>query len=119
QISSWLRSYLLVLCVFYGSSITSFYSFSLHDALPISAIAISGCQNLSVGVLHIERVNTVSPYSGCIEFSGVSGHIDSISAYYIRSEEHTSELQSRFELVCRLLLEKKNINRNKSIQPFI
>src|SRR5437868_11090011 len=27
---------------------------------------------------------------------------------YARSEEHTSELQSRFELVCRLLLEKKN-----------
>src|SRR5699024_12173331 len=27
----------------------------------------------------------------------------------IRSEEHTSELQSRFDLVCRLLLEKKNI----------
>src|SRR5207249_7182214 len=29
----------------------------------------------------------------------------------IRSEEHTSELQSRFDLVCRLLLEKKKINR--------
>src|SRR5699024_12843322 len=28
--------------------------------------------------------------------------------YLVRSEEHTSELQSRFELVCRLLLEKKN-----------
>src|SRR5207249_6257666 len=28
---------------------------------------------------------------------------------HIRSEEHTSELQSRFDLVCRLLLEKKNI----------
>src|SRR5437868_10637315 len=27
---------------------------------------------------------------------------------YVRSEEHTSELQSRFDLVCRLLLEKKN-----------
>src|SRR5207249_8311872 len=27
---------------------------------------------------------------------------------YLRSEEHTSELQSRFDLVCRLLLEKKN-----------
>src|SRR5699024_11337909 len=27
-----------------------------------------------------------------------------------RSEEHTSELQSRFDLVCRLLLEKKNLN---------
>src|SRR5699024_11691442 len=29
-----------------------------------------------------------------------------------RSEEHTSELQSRFDLVCRLLLEKKNRNNN-------
>src|SRR5207249_12007098 len=29
---------------------------------------------------------------------------------YIRSEEHTSELQSRFDLVCRLLLEKKKKN---------
>src|SRR5699024_12122600 len=28
---------------------------------------------------------------------------------YARSEEHTSELQSRFDLVCRLLLEKKNM----------
>src|SRR5438067_7007936 len=29
--------------------------------------------------------------------------------FYHRSEEHTSELQSRFDIVCRLLLEKKNI----------
>src|SRR5207249_11382163 len=32
-------------------------------------------------------------------------------AYRPRSEEHTSELQSRFDLVCRLLLEKKKTNR--------
>src|SRR5699024_12141817 len=32
----------------------------------------------------------------------------SVSTPTIRSEEHTSELQSRFDLVCRLLLEKKN-----------
>src|SRR5699024_11911960 len=31
----------------------------------------------------------------------------------VRSEEHTSELQSRFELVCRLLLEKKNKKENE------
>src|SRR5699024_12748866 len=31
----------------------------------------------------------------------------------IRSEEHTSELQSRFDLVCRLLLEKKNFTGNR------
>src|SRR5438067_12395382 len=30
----------------------------------------------------------------------------------LRSEEHTSELQSRFDLVCRLLLEKKKTNKN-------
>src|SRR5690554_7547892 len=34
---------------------------------------------------------------------------------YIRSEEHTSELQSRPHLVCRLLLEKKNKNKNNRI----
>src|SRR5699024_389784 len=32
------------------------------------------------------------------------------SSLSIRSEEHTSELQSRFDLVCRLLLEKKNVS---------
>src|SRR2546428_5301949 len=33
----------------------------------------------------------------------------------LRSEEHTSELQSRSDLVCRLLLEKKKNTRNKSV----
>src|SRR5438309_8229774 len=33
------------------------------------------------------------------------------SSPFSRSEEHTSELQSQFHLVCRLLLEKKNTNR--------
>src|SRR5699024_10283729 len=37
---------------------------------------------------------------------------------YLRSEEHTSELQSRFDLVCRLLLEKKNRRRYQaSVMP--
>src|SRR5437868_11976575 len=35
--------------------------------------------------------------------------IGASSGIRVRSEEHTSELQSRFDLVCRLLLEKKNI----------
>src|SRR5437868_12766535 len=35
-------------------------------------------------------------------------------AHDARSEEHTSELQSRFELVCRLLLEKKNRLRDRA-----
>src|SRR2546422_6946995 len=33
----------------------------------------------------------------------------------LRSEEHTSELQSRLHLVCRLLLEKKNINHSTTV----
>src|SRR5207249_9205016 len=41
------------------------------------------------------------------------GHRPGLRAFFryfqIRSEEHTSELQSRFDLVCRLLLEKKNL----------
>src|SRR5207249_10206216 len=35
----------------------------------------------------------------------------------LRSEEHTSELQSRFDLVCRLLLEKKNRPRHSTPPP--
>src|SRR5207249_9610817 len=35
----------------------------------------------------------------------------------VRSEEHTSELQSRFDLVCRLLLEKKNKKSTCSLSP--
>src|SRR5690349_23497605 len=38
------------------------------------------------------------------------------SSYAMRSEEHTSELQSRRDLVCRLLLEKKKNNKKQQIQ---
>src|SRR5438309_7750438 len=39
----------------------------------------------------------------------------SVSGFEKRSEEHTSELQSQFHLVCRLLLEKKNNNYNAEL----
>src|SRR5699024_12727912 len=45
----------------------------------------------------------------------ISGSITSSSDVISRSEEHTSELQSRFDIVCRLLLEKKNIYKYKKI----
>src|SRR5690606_39845813 len=41
------------------------------------------------------------------EFTGIDGH-------HFRSEEHTSELQSRENLVCRLLLEKKKTTNQKN-----
>src|SRR5207249_8609077 len=59
--------------------------------------------------------STLFPYttlfrSRCVAPSwkeGLARRRDS-AAFRLRSEEHTSELQSRFDLVCRLLLEKKN-----------
>src|SRR5207249_9361597 len=47
----------------------------------------------------------------CSDFSFIPASSRSRPAWELagRSEEHTSELQSRFDLVCRLLLEKKNI----------
>src|SRR3712207_7549427 len=45
-------------------------------------------------------------------------YIVSMQVVYRRSEEHTSELQSRQYLVCRLLLEKKKITRDRILPPF-
>src|SRR2546422_6001269 len=41
------------------------------------------------------------------------------SQWHVRSEEHTSELQSRLHLVCRLLLEKKKNNRNRLKHSYV
>src|SRR6266513_6358279 len=85
---------------------TEIYTLSLHDALPISrtrslAVNLSTCRRSA-------RVTQVSRRRNG------------------RSEEHTSELQSRFELVCRLLLEKKKYvlhhvfadRQNKSVSEY-
>src|SRR5699024_11447999 len=51
--------------------------------------------------MYVKIDRTLTPRS-CASFSCPG------NAVRVRSEEHTSELQSRFDLVCRLLLEKKN-----------
>src|SRR5207249_5734900 len=57
--------------------------------------------------------SSVNYYFSVILFSTLPGYIVTEKVLHTfkiqRSEEHTSELQSRFDLVCRLLLEKKNI----------
>src|SRR3712207_8595202 len=79
---------------FNDTATTEIYTLSLHDALPIwtgrtrSSTASSGSR--------------ASPGSSPASSRGTA-------APYPRSEEHTSELQSRQYLVCRLLLEKKKI----------
>src|SRR5438270_11009195 len=76
---------------------TEIYTLSLHDALPICYVVRQpgDCCNRVVarGGLFAESVDR-----------GRGGAVE-------RSEEHTSELQSQSNLVCRLLLEKKNYFR--------
>src|SRR5690606_39802133 len=103
----------------YLTAPTSIYTLSLHDALPIYTTP-------QVGGLQARRCGH-RPAGGAV---GAGGHHDLalVAARprvhgrvlgrarpgrrlgVARSEEHTSELQSRENLVCRLLLEKKNKN---------
>src|SRR5690606_41681395 len=93
------------------------HTLSLHDALPISGpgssdVVIQGnrCEGIRAQCLMAEGPD-VDNGSGEGEsenwlFDG--NYCDShAEAQSVRSEEHTSELQSRENLVCRLLLEKK------------
>src|SRR3712207_7092808 len=58
-------------------------------------------QDLQEGLLHA-FAGDVAGYGGVVALAS-----DLVDLVYVRSEEHTSELQSRQYLVCRLLLEKK------------
>src|SRR5690606_39601578 len=99
-----------------ASPTTEIYPLSLHDALPISFI-----ERDRLGIVKIleEILNTV-PQSAQqhrrVHFAPtINTNVDDILVIELeieRSEEHTSELQSRENLVCRLLLEKKKINSN-------
>src|SRR5205814_9473036 len=57
--------------------------------------------------------NSISPPGQALANRGIVDNVTGYSAYLVRSEEHTSELQSLRHLVCRLLLEKKKTtNKN-------
>src|SRR5688572_33240687 len=84
---------------FNDTATTEIYTLSLHDALPISGRLPRGPDlALRWGSLK----NSVRRCYKGIALGRACG--------YVRSEEHTSELQSQSNLVCRLLLEKKKKN---------
>src|SRR5437868_12147250 len=98
-------------------SSSEFSTLSLHDALPISGKAPEiGLLDRMLGVA-IDDAAVMRPHDIDLVRHQLDRHPrrppDEIgrSDVEARSEEHTSELQSRFDLVCRLLLEKKNINK--------
>src|SRR2546422_8804411 len=91
----------LSLFFFNDTATTEIYTLSLHDALPISFISagyISLCWPAAEG-------KRQAPHRRA-------------AAKPARSEEHTSELQSRLHLVCRLLLEKKKKKNLQGVKQY-
>src|SRR5699024_12089577 len=94
------------------------YPLSLHDALPISLFLcrgpmrwVSGARSANASALPTISCTLFSPMS-VNPWSRATRIFSAGCVFEDRSEEHTSELQSRFDLVCRLLLEKKNETRH-------
>src|SRR3712207_8333959 len=99
-----------VVFVFNDTAPTEIYTLSLHDALPISRSSYPGSASALPPKWRSPPLSPPSrswwgPRPACTPRTRMPAY---------RSEEHTSELQSRQYLVCRLLLEKKNLQNNRS-----
>src|SRR2546427_2338041 len=81
---------------FNDTATTEIYTLSLHDALPISNFSWAAQEDLPM------RRTMLCHSSSLAQAMMIQKNL--------RSEEHTSELQSQSNLVCRLLLEKKKKN---------
>src|SRR3712207_7876347 len=94
---------------FNDTATTEIYTLSLHDALPIlmrCGLKATGSLRASSAGMSVCTRRTAWLLVIMVSMQGES---------WSRSEEHTSELQSRQYLVCRLLLEKKKTNTLKYI----
>src|SRR2546430_13013927 len=89
-----------VSCFFFfnDTATTEIYTLSLHDALPICS-AVPRCSTWQEAQLGVKV--------WLLWWAGASWQLRQAASVALRSEEHTSELQSQSNLVCRLLLEKK------------
>src|SRR5438477_9325326 len=103
-------SVILSLCFsFHDPATTDIHTLSLHDALPIFLPQLDHCVRHPAGSrvektdrLHRSETKRIGP-------------MKPVGLFDPRSEEHTSELQSHVNLVCRLLLEKKKKNQLKCL----
>src|SRR3712207_8014946 len=107
-----------LLFFFNDTATTEIYTLSLHDALPICYIRMDGHSTFNKAV----KVLTESTRKA-VDRAGLTLEDIDLFVYHqangrilrsVRSEEHTSELQSRQYLVCRLLLEKKKLLENNT-----
>src|SRR2546429_9693555 len=98
------HSSILPFFFFNDTATTEIYTLSLHDALPISPFPISILRNC------LTRKSAAAPPESTTSRK---------QKHPSRSEEHTSELQSRLHLVCRLLLEKKKKKEKLGIETYV
>ena len=118
---------------FNDTATTEIYTLSLHDALPIYDIDSDGMPNYPFTITDVSGLPVVEAGTGDND-GGTDNFPDermdetidfglipepevksSLAIKGVRSEEHTSELQSHSDLVCRLLLEKKKEKKTKNI----
>src|SRR5688572_31744187 len=97
------------MCVFLFSASTAYnYALSLHDALPISRVPSRAPARRIVGGAREGGAVSVRPVTNGLGSELREARLQrGLTLEQVRSEEHTSELQSQSKLVCRLLLEKQ------------
>src|SRR2546425_13080978 len=107
------RIYLYFFFFFNDTATTEIYTLSLHDALPIYVVS---CWIIRTRLRPTRKPKPARASALAGNRSGWRGQTNSIACKCfpstIRSEEHTSELQSLAYLVCRLLLEKKKTHKD-------
>src|SRR2546429_5086806 len=93
-----MSAYVVVSSFFFfnDTATTEIYTLSLHDALPICSAR-----------LEVREPGRAREKARCLDGRSSVPVLSAEEPRARRSEEHTSELQSRLHLVCRLLLEKK------------
>src|SRR5689334_24076249 len=98
----------MLIFFFHDTATTEIYTLSLHDALPIFLSSWKGCRPSGPSSRPIPLALT-PPNGAKGSLTYPLTPIVPVRTFLAneRSEEHTSELQSQFHLVCRLLLEKK------------
>src|SRR3712207_8181068 len=90
---------------FNDTATTEIYTLSLHDALPISSFCSLRFYYQIIMFTASQILDEINKHIASLQFTRTPKGLYEPIEY--RSEEHTSELQSRQYLVCRLLLEKK------------
>src|SRR5436309_12111251 len=104
---------------FHHPATSAIYTLSLHDALPIYLVPgrRRGRPLTCAPWIRWPRRRSLGRPSPPSARARKSPRVSKWLAPMRRSEEHTSELQSRENLVCRLLLEKKKKTKHFSISP--